>query len=395
MSDTPESFSDKEPAVDARNVHGGVETTQAPERPRHAPHHSPTLLSVKTQTESQVVEAVRADDRENDTTSGTSEKATSESAGFMILQWLTYVFWGWTAAAGIWLAFVVASHMIMGVDAYSTQTLPYVIAAVVVFAVLSLVCDAAYSRREAPKKTGMSMLLMVIHTVVFALIGVGTFLAALFMAIRIAIDGDISQADSRFVGLATFGVAAILYGLVFLRTLNLGKWLRKGRVYSVLMTLAVGGLVALAVIGPLSQSPTAREDLAVEDMAYQLTGAINEYIALNNQLPQKLGDISLRESVQKAVANNTLSYTPHDVVSSMEYSSERQGTFTDYRYELCVVFAGERKMNSTTEHSVHVAEDAYVSELSIQAHPAGKTCFKLKETISSKNGAVNVQTMKL
>lgn len=413
MSDTPDILPRKEHPVDANMVHGGVVIQQAPERPLRAPHRSPTLSPLPSRVEAHSVEAVIAD--EQVTMAAFAPKDPSgQTAGQTILQWLTYAFWGWTVVAVIWLAYSVVSSFIIGVDApssipFATEegivpymgenslfVLPYVVAASIILLLLSLVCDLLYSRREAVKKTGTPMVIMVAHAVLFAVISAAAFIGATFVTIQLANSDDMTKQDSLLISLATFFAGTVLYCLVFLRVLNPVPWFKNGRVFSVLMTLIVGGLVVLAFVGPFAQSPVAREDRVVADAVMGLPASVNEYVRENGRLPQALSDMTFSEATVRSVIDKGLiTYTPRDVVSSTEYSGSGRGTYNDYRYELCATYVSESRSHSISSDQSLLKDAEYQKDLWINEHPAGKVCYKLKETVSSEATAISVQAMKL
>ena len=62
--------------------------------------------------------------------------------GIIILQWLTYAFWGWFVLATSLLAVTVLSHFIAHTN--DSNFTPYAIAAVLVLLPLSFVCNFFY-----------------------------------------------------------------------------------------------------------------------------------------------------------------------------------------------------------------------------------------------------------
>ena len=63
-------------------------------------------------------------------------------AGNIILQWLTYAFWGWALLGINWLIFIVVFSLLAHQD--QTEVIPYAIAAVLVLLPISVVCDFFY-----------------------------------------------------------------------------------------------------------------------------------------------------------------------------------------------------------------------------------------------------------
>jgi hypothetical protein len=134
----------------------------------------------------------------------------------LILQWLTYAFWGWTVLALSALTISVFQRLIAGTDPSNFNY--YVIAGLAVLLPISFVCDKFYSKQEPDKKTGSASLIMVVHAVIFALFTIASLLFAAWSVVGIATDSiDRSTHTSDLVAALFIGV---FYAAIFMRTLN-------------------------------------------------------------------------------------------------------------------------------------------------------------------------------
>ena len=98
-----------------------------------------------------------------------AQKVTSpNTAGVLVLQWLTYAFWGWTLVALYWLTSLCVQYFISDSSqadsyssTYSNDMLAYSLAAVVVLFIISIICDFVYSKFEPQHKSGAAMVIMI------------------------------------------------------------------------------------------------------------------------------------------------------------------------------------------------------------------------------------------
>lgn len=170
----------------------------------------------------------------------------ANGAGTIILQWLTYAFWGWTVFILSILTYTVFTDFLDQGDSSSFNY--YVISAALVLLPISLVCDYLYSKKEPRKKAGGASVVMIIHAVLFALFGIGSLIWAVFSVVSLLTsDGDTS---STFAGLYSSLVIAGFYGATFARTLNppqVFSWLSKA--YKIFMLVLVTLFIILGFLG--------------------------------------------------------------------------------------------------------------------------------------------------
>ncbi|HYF97053.1 MAG TPA: hypothetical protein VD947_03370 [Patescibacteria group bacterium] len=296
----------------------------------------------------------------------------SLSAGLVVLQWLTYAFWGWTVLALSFLTSTVIANIVDESD--SAGLAPYAIAAVLVLLPISYICDAFYSKREPKKKTGAEMLVMVVHAVIFALFGIGSLIFAVFAIVMLLTESTNSK-DSQ-IGLYSALIIAVFYALTFLRTLNpVGlPWVK--RWYKMAMFVSVGAIGLLGLIGPVAEERSRRDDKLLENELYVVKQSIDNYARSNDRLPDSLEGLEMSEDAEKIVDKKLVEYKPQ----ASKVTGGGTQAFTEFRYELCVNYKKEsnhyEKYGGYYDYAPN--KDEYTDHLSNYTHPAGEVCYKLK-----------------
>ncbi len=301
----------------------------------------------------------------------------NNSPGVVVLQWLTYAFWGWLILGLIWLMSVILINAILGDPVDSA--VPYAIAATIVLLPLAFVGDFFYRKHEPTKKEGAAMVIMVIHAVIFALLGIGSLVVGVFMGINMAIN--VSRAtDEQTVALLVAFFAAVLYAGAFLRTLNPTKAKTATRIYGVSMLVLTVGLLIAAFVGPLAKSAETRYDRLIEENLQSVQMSVDAYISSNDQLPTSLSDVSFSRDAQLLVDDNRVEYTPVDGNVTTELGGKA------FHYELCVEYQQQR--NKDEVHN-QINKNEFTSDyLDTYAHDAGRTCYK-REFSSAKFNEFN------
>lgn len=303
----------------------------------------------------------------------------------IVLQWLTYAFWGWTILAVIWLGYIVLANMLTGMDL--TDVIPYAIASTLVLLPLSFVVDAFYGRKETSKKTGPAIVVMVIHAVIFALCGIGTLISAVFVVIQLAI-GETSDNGIPMSILLTLFLSTALYAVTFFRTLNPLPKVPVARFYKYIMAGIIGVLVVMAFVGPVAKSVQTRNDREIVDGISYVERAIGEYVERNGDLPKSLNDLSFENKGKVIVDKGLVTYKPEGKVNLqtefMQRSTPTTSELSDnldvaYRYQLCVTYKEAKMSNGSYGYSR--PQNEYEEFLSIYDHPAGEVCYKLQTTV--------------
>jgi hypothetical protein len=299
------------------------------------------------------------------------------NAGLIILQWLTYAFWGWTVLALSILTAMVIANFIN--DTELGGFTPYGIAAILVLLPISYICDHFYSKKEPQKKAGVEVLVMVIHAVIFALFGIGSLIFAVFSVVQLFTNSGGSSAAQA--SLYTSLIIAFYYGITFLRTLNPSfiPWIR--RFYRIIMPISIGIIAILGIVGPMAQERNTRDDRLMMSELPSVQSSINNYARANDELPTNLEALTLSGDSKQLVDRKLVTYKPQAATitpASILGDSDITPRAT-YRYELCVTYKKESKdYGKYSSYDNTYEEDGYASYLSVYSHPAGEVCYKLK-----------------
>ena len=313
-----------------------------------------------------------------------TQPINSSQPGIIILQWLTYAFWGWTLIA---LSVLISSVIYNFIDKNNGgDTVMYAMAATLVLLPISAVCDYFYSKNEPAKKQGSASLVMIIHAVIFALFGIGAIIVAVFSTVRILTSSSESTASQ--VALYSSVIVAVLYAAVFLRTLSINKlpWVK--RYFTIFMIAVIGIISILGIIGPIANTRKTRDDRLITDNINTITESIGYYADSSNKLPDNLAELSLKGDSKKLVDKGLIIYTPN-TNTSMGASSlnnslnnlgvNSYGKETTFYYTLCANFV-QASSNSNSYSAVQSKDSSYSEYISAYDHGAGKECYKIKKT---------------
>lgn len=300
-------------------------------------------------------------------------KPQTSTAGVLVLQWLTYAFWGWLIVALIWVMSVVLVNAIIGTSV--GDVVPYAIAASVVLLPLAFVTDLFYRKHEPLRKAGAATVIMVIHAVIFALLGIGALITSVFTGLNALINIADSN-DSTLVVVLVAVFATILYTAAFLRTLNPFKKKTGALVYAFSMLGVTLVLLTAAIVGPVVATIATRGDRNIEQALPTIQSAIRNYATRNNELPANLDQLSIRsDKASELIASNGVEYIPEGKVTDNTGGFER----THFRYQLCVVYDRESQDDSNYYDSYgDVDNGGYATYLDVSLHDAGRTCYKLR-----------------
>lgn len=327
-----------------------------------------------------------------------SESLPTASPGLMVLQWLVYAFWGWTMLALAGLILLVLTTMFnqdtsSGSYSYMGGGVAYLLAAVIVLFIISLVTDIFYSRAERKhSRKGGTSVIMIIHAVLFALCAIGSLIAAVFGGVQLLI-GSASETAGPLSAMIGWSVIALLYGATLLRVLR-PKWL-KGVVvmYWTVMTLASVTAVTLGVVGPAVQARLQAQDVVIEDGLPRLADAINEYAKDNGKLPDSLEDVkpsgtsSRMDNLTKLINEDLVEYSKGEQLASSRSTSVSRLLEQDIRstavfhYELCVDYATSDSSGYADDFSLPQGQ-RYGTSISTYGHRAGNVCYDLQTDYS-------------
>lgn len=307
---------------------------------------------------------------------GKKKNEAANTAGVIVLQWLTYAFWGWTLLAINWLIFIVILFLLAHQN--HSSAIPYAIASSLVLLPISVVCDYFYGKREPSKKSGAAVIVMVVHAVIFALLGIGALIAAVFNIVQMVISTS-SDGASTTAWTISFVVSALLFGFMFLRTLNLSPKLKIQRVYPLTMIILVVGFMIVAFVGPVHRSSLTKNDRNISDNLQSVADAVNEYAMNNNKLPSSLSNVSLGDAAAVIVNSNLVTYkqeAPTSISKASDYANGDTAGNTYFHYELCVSYKFEDE--SANSYDGTVSGSRYDTFVNTSNHPAGNVCYKVE-----------------
>lgn len=314
--------------------------------------------------------------------------------GIVILQWLTYAFWGWTLVALYWLTALSVQYFIQKptseYDASSSDFLAYPMAAVIVLFVISIICDVIYSRFEPRHKTGAAMVIMVIHAVIFALCGIGSLIVAVFAVVNMLISGG---SEGATVTLITSVTLTFLYGITLLRALSPAKIVHVRKAFWITMLVATLIISSLGILGPIAYAQRTKNDRLIRAGLPQIASAIKEYAQDQKELPSSLSESKLDEyysyesdEVDQIIRKGLVSYHPKEQLNKQSGASLQDlrmimtPEYEDdpvFHYQLCATY--DEKSGSRSDYSSYDrSDDRYPTYLAINQHPAGKVCYDLQ-----------------
>lgn len=315
-----------------------------------------------------------------------AELQNANNPAVIILQWLTYAFWGWTVLAMSFLVSTVMANFLGKVD--TGEVAPYAIASVIVLLPISLICDFFYSKKEPLKKTGAASIVMVIHAVLFALFGIGAIITAVFSLVSLFVS---SSSDTKVTKAFLFSalIIAVLYAAVFIRTLRPHQLPFVRKVFPIFMSAVVGLFIVLAIIGPIAWNRATRNDRLIERNASNFSTAINKYYAKQRVLPNDLNAIDLNEESKQIIAKQLVTYKANTKNVTTESLSKKTSSQTVGRqlynlsgyYQLCFTFKDKDPSGSNRYFDdLGERESSYVS---VYGHGAGQQCYNLVATTSA------------
>ncbi len=322
------------------------------------------------------------------------QSKTAISPGLVVLQWLTYAFWGWALLSLAWLIFIVIYNLMDQLD--TSEVIPYALSATLVLLPIALISDFFFSKQEPKKKQGASMVVMLIHAVIFALFAVGTLIGAIFAIVQLLIASGQSTEYTQST-LVSLLIVSLLYALTFLRTLRpqfLGEKLPM--IYSLIMLFITGTFITLSILGPISQSVATRDDRRIVSYLPTVNDAINNYTQKYKTLPASLTEPELKinsKDAQSIIGDGLVEYKPEgkyqptiqqgDALDSQ--LNNILNSESSYRYQLCVTFKKASDGEVSNQGTEYPKGTEYPTYLYIYDHPAGRVCYKLSAELYNNN----------
>ena len=288
----------------------------------------------------------------------------------IVLQWLTYTFWGWTVLTMSVLVIIVLTFFFNKNLSVGDSPL-YSMAAVLVLLPISVICDFLFIKREPMQKTGGASAIAIIHAVIFALFGIGALISVVFSLVTLMINA--SSGETTQISLYSGLIIAALFALIFLRTI-LPKFLVKFRTAFVILMVVIAGVIcAFSIFGPVNEAKLTRNDKLIVANLSTVNEAITSYVNTKNSLPADLGSLKLTGDAKKLVTDKLVVYSKDSTSfgASADYST--------FYYQLCVNYTkADENQSSYSSGSTYALDDGYSSYLSTYGHGVGNTCYKLK-----------------
>lgn len=369
-----------------------VETIEEPAAPVVAIQPEPQQSAPVVAPQPAVVEGIATEVHEH----------RANSPGALVLQWLSYAFWGWFGTALAVLASITFGYFIAGSDAtFWGDNLAYPLAAVIVMLVIALATDFFYARHEPVHKRGAASVIMLIHVVLYMLTVVGALIGIVFGVIRMLITADpVNSMDGTKVFMLTALVAAVVFGAISFRSLFAGKKRGVRKAFWLLMSILALGFVVVSIAGPAMKANSTKNDRLIETALPSLASDIREYTRENDKLPASLSQVKSsfsdvpNEQVQMMVDRNLVTYKPNSKPaktdplysaqssktqptksqSGVQITTPEKGLKTFY-YQLCVTY--KEAKNSKYYRSSDRENDYTSSYVSTYTHPKGEVCYSI------------------
>ena len=290
------------------------------------------------------------------------------SAGTVVLQWLTYAFWGWTILGMSSLtALVLTSFMVPNSNSNLGDISIYALGATLVLLPISFICDFYYRKIEPQKKTGASSIVMVIHAVIFGIFGVGSLISLVVITLMTLLSN--SQTKTGYlIAIYTLLIITFYYAAMFLRTINIPKFPNYHKFFMIFMPLTVGIIALLGIIGPISKGFAAKNDSLIDANIFSVSSDINSYYSKNKSLPTSLNEITTTggSGEKLLISKNILTYTP---------GSNKQ-------YKICTTYKFQGISGISSPYSTYISSQNNYT-ITANYHPAGYYCYNASVYSSS------------
>jgi hypothetical protein len=258
-------------------------------------------------------------------------------------------------------------------------------AAVLVLLPISLICDFLYLKNEPESKSRIASAIMIVHAILFALFTIGSLITIAFSIVSLIVNS--SGHDAIMVTLYSSLAIALLFLVLFLRTVLPKKFSRIRYFFIAIMLIAVGVTCVYGVIGPIADAQVTRNDKLIEANLPSVGEAVNTYASDNNKLPVTLDTLALTGDAKKLVTDKLVTYKIDTALSSSYDTSSKV-----YYYQLCVtykkastdqyatptpVYNSSSSSTTSSSSSLISPEDGYSGYVTTIPHPAGYKCYKL------------------
>jgi uncharacterized membrane protein len=254
-----------------------------------------------------------------------------------------------------------------------STTIPYALSATIVLLPLAFVSDFFYRKHEPLRKNEAAMVIMVLHAVLFALAGIGSLITAVFTGLNSIINpSDDSALVTRVIVIAAT-VTTLLFAVTFLRILNPFKQKIGAKVYALFMLAGTIALLAFAILGPVAESVTTRNDRQLESSLSTVSYSIETYTTLHGELPNDLSDLTFYSD---ATAKALIKEGKIEYIAGEEQAASSEA-YPSFRYQLCVHYDRKAQATGYLFNGENTDDDGYGPSLSATPHDAGRICYKL------------------
>ena len=303
----------------------------------------------------------------------------------LLVQWLMYAFYGWTILALNYLIGSDIFHYLGGNAASSFDGVAiYAVTATLVLLAIAVTANLVYAKREPQQKTGAASAIMIIHALIFAILGIISLISAVFILVAFFVSPS-ADGKAAISGVTTAVFSLILYAMAFVRTVNpiRFKWINKSYMYAMLALTSI--FVILSVVGPVVAQFKSKNDTLISDNLYTISTAINEKATNDGNLPTSLSSLVLSGDAKIVVDKKLVSYIPNSLSSSNQY---------DFYYELCAKFvsasSGFKALNSNSQDANKV--ENYSSYPVFSEHPAGNYCYMITSSGNYMGSSSTINT---
>lgn len=320
----------------------------------------------------------------------TTQEKPQNNPTILVLQWLTYAFWGWFALSIMWLILMTIGFIVTSASENASEWaggIAYPIAATIVLFLVASVVDVFYSRVEPARKQSVATAIMVIHAVIFALCGIGWMISSVFSLISFGLTGGVDESATQIAQVTLYSsfIMIVIYALLIVRTLLVSKIRHVAIIVTVVFGVLSAVFIALGVIGPVAQSIATRSDRELEATLAYVPDAVEDYVQENKKLPASLSevnvdaDMSFAKNLDRVIQKGAIRYTPN--VKDADTNDYELGSMT-YYYKLCVTWVGQKGGGDDRSYSLPSdgtsADNQYKTYISAYSHKKGEQCYDLR-----------------
>ena len=313
------------------------------------------------------------------------KKQVSSSPAIVALQWFTYAIWGLLCLSFSWLIAVSVTHYIDVGSSDNGPGVSYALAAVIVLFIAAMISDSLYAKRESSEKHGATLLVMVIHAVVYALAAVGSLILSVFALTSMLVgEGFQNNETGRTVMLITGLLTALLFLALVIRIVWTTRVPRQQLGYRLFVTVVTVLVMGSAIAGPAAYARMTKPDRIIETTLPGIARDINNYTANNHKLPSRLSDVTYTEDAAKdLISSEKVEYVPNTkpkatsgTPKDMAIAPYPDSTTASNFYQLCVTYIG--KKNNGADKIYYTEPSGYMmSEPYVYSHDAGRVCYDL------------------